>query len=146
MRPRADHAGRRAFAPRLLTLTAAALLSARARAQVTAETAPLSPLALVGRWTTTDAHPSLGTVTVRVSITQAMRFSGEALAGERSFWQFGGTLGLDGRRLTWRYASSSLPLNDAARTDVDEVLSVDAERLLLRSALSGKERLFSRLR
>lgn len=105
-----------------------------------------SPLALVGRWQATDEHPSLGTVTTRLAIAQTLRFTGEAARGEQVFWRFAGTLALDGRRLTWRYEESTLPLNEAARTDTDDVLDVDAERLVLRSRLSGQQRVFSRLR
>lgn len=136
--PRTRCAGRR-------RLLAALLLGAGA--PVLAQTAPvLSPLALVGRWQSADDHPSLGTVTTRLTIAQTLRFSGEAARGDQVFWRFAGTLALDGRRLTWRYEESTLPLNEAARTDADDVLAVDAERLVLRSRLSGQERVFARVR
>lgn len=106
----------------------------------------LSPLVLVGRWSAADDHPTLGTVTTRVTIVQTLRFSGEAARSDEVFWRFAGTVALEGRSLTWRYDDSTLPLNDAARTDVDDVLAADAERLVLRSRLSGKERVLSRVR
>jgi hypothetical protein len=85
-------------------------------------------------------------VTTRLTIAQTLRFSGEAARGGEVFWRFAGRVELAGRSLTWRYEDSSLPLNDAARTDIDDVLAADAERLVLRSRLSGKERVFTRVR
>jgi hypothetical protein len=144
---RAQRAGRRRLLAALLLVVGAPL---HAQTAQTAQTAPLSPpvspLALVGRWQASDDHPSLGTVTTRLTIAQTLRFSGEAARGDQVFWRFGGTLVLDGRSLTWRYEESTLPLNDAARTDTDDVLAVDAERLVLRSRLSGQERVFARVR
>jgi hypothetical protein len=133
---RSQRAGRRRLLATLLLLA-----GTRLHAQPS-----LSPLALVGRWSTADDHPTLGAVTTRVTIAQTLRFSGEAARGEQVFWRFGGTVELIGRSLTWRYEDSTLPLNDAARTDTDDVLTADAERLVLRSRLSGKERVFTRVR
>lgn len=131
---------------RRLLAAALLLVAGHAYAQPTQPLSAFSPLALVGRWQAADDHPSLGRVTTRLTIAQTLRFSGEAVAGDRVFWRFGGTLALDGRSLTWRYEESTLALNDAARTDTDDVLSIDAERLVLRSRLSGKERVFMRVR
>ncbi|MDZ7654129.1 MAG: hypothetical protein U5L03_17035 [Burkholderiaceae bacterium] len=133
---RSQRAARRRLLAALLLLA-----GARLRAQPS-----LSPLALVGRWSAADDHPALGPVTTRVTIAQTLRFSGEAARGGEVFWRFAGTVELEGRGLTWRYADSTLPLNDAARSDTDDVLTADAERLVLRSRLSGKERVFTRVR
>jgi len=138
---RAKSAGRR----RLLA-TALLLAAHRLYAQPAPQSPVLSPLALVGRWQAADDHPTLGTVTTRVTIAQTLRFSGEAARGAEVFWRFAGTVALEGRSLTWRYEDSTLPLNDAARTDTDDVLAADAVRLVLRSRLSGKERVFTRVR
>jgi hypothetical protein len=127
-------------------MLAALLLLAGPRAHAQSAPPSFSPLVLVGRWSAADDHPTLGTVTMRVTIAQTLRFSGEAARGGEVFWRFAGTVELQGRSLTWRYEDSSLPLNDAARTDTDDVLAADAERLVLRSRLSGKERVFTRLR
>jgi hypothetical protein len=136
---RSQRAGRR-------RLLAALLLLAGSRAYAQSAPPSFSPLALVGRWSAADDHPTLGTVTTRVTIAQTLRFSGEAARGAEVFWRFAGTVELQGRNLTWRYEDSTLPLNDAARTDADDVLAADAERLVLRSRLSGKERVFTRVR
>lgn len=142
--------GRRHLLAALLLVAAAHARAQPVPSSSSSPSAPslpaVSPLALVGRWQASDDHPSLGTVTTRLAITQTLRFSGEAVAGDRVFWRFGGTLVLAGRSLTWRYEESTLPLNEAARTDTDDLLSADAERLVLRSRLSGKERMFTRVR
>lgn len=127
-------------------LLAALLLLAGPRAYAQSASPSFSPLVLVGRWSAADDHPTLGKVTTRVTIAQTLRFSGEAARGGEVFWRFAGTVQLAGRSLTWRYEDSTLPLNDAARTDTDDVLAADAERLVLRSRLSGKERVFARVR
>ncbi|MCU0939442.1 MAG: hypothetical protein MUC86_09930 [Burkholderiaceae bacterium] len=142
--PRSRRAGRRRLLAAALLLAGAHLHAQPAPSSSSAHV--LSPLALVGRWQAADDHPTLGRVTTRLTIAQTLRFSGEAARGGEVFWRFAGTLELAGRSLTWRYEDSSLPLNDAARTDIDDVLAADTERLVLRSRLSGKERVFTRVR
>lgn len=61
-----------------------------------------------------------------VSIEQTLRFTGAASANGKPFWDYGGTVHIDGRRLVWRYEVSSIALPEAARTDVDDIVSVDA--------------------
>jgi hypothetical protein len=105
-----------------------------------------SAIALVGRWTGSATHPTAGEVTITLSITQTMKFSGDAQVGGKPFWTYAGTIALEGRRLIWRYETSSIAMSDAMKTDIDEVISLDADELVVKSTLSGERRVLRRLR
>lgn len=107
---------------------------------------PPSPISLVGRWTSFAQHPTAGEMSIVLSIAQTLRFAGTASVNGKPFWGYGGTVRIDGRRLVWHYEVSSIVLPDAARTDVDDIVSVDAEQIVLRSQRSGALRTLQRLR
>jgi len=108
--------------------------------------AVVSPIALVGRWTSSATHPTAGEMTVVVVIAQTLRFTGTATVQRRPFFEFGGTVRVSGRTLVWQYETSSIDLPDAARTDVDDIVSVDADQLVLKSRRSGAVHTLRRLR
>lgn len=117
-----------------------------AKPLLASEQAPPSPIALVGRWTSSATHPTAGEMTIVVSIAQTMRFNGSGTVGGKPYWTYGGTVRIDGRQLIWHYDSSSIALPEVARTDVDDIVSVDADRLVLKSHRSGALRTLRRLR
>lgn len=110
------------------------------------EQSQLSPLALVGRWSSSAQHPTAGEMTVVVSIAQTLRFTGSASFAGKPFWEYGGTVRIEGRKLVWHYDVSSIALPDAARTDVDDIVSVEGEQIVLRSQRSRALRTLQRLR
>ena len=108
--------------------------------------AHISPLSLVGKWTTEAKHPSGATIASNVVLTQNMRFSAISTVDGKPFVQFGGTWLVAGNLLTWRYETSSAMAPAPGTTDTDEIVSVEASRLILRSKLSGKQQEDVRLR
>lgn len=124
----------------LLLLFAAALFCVRAAA----ESSNISPLALVGKWQVSEKMPNGQVWSTQLELTQAMKFKGSATIEGKRFWDYAGSWELDGRRITWHYESSSRPLTEAAKTDVDDIVSVDAHSLVLLSKASGKRHTFVR--
>jgi len=122
---------------RLKTLMLFCCLLATSASVFPSELLSPPPIAFVGRWTSSAPHPTAGEVTIVVSIAQTMRFSGSATVDGRPYWTYGGTVRIDGQKLVWHYDVSSIALPEASRTDVDDILSVDAERIVLRSQRSG---------
>jgi hypothetical protein len=108
--------------------------------------ADISPISLVGKWTTESKHPSGATITSTVVLTQNLRFSASSMVDGKPFVQFAGTWSVAGNLLTWRYETSSAMTPAPGTTDMDEIVSVDASRLILRSKLSGKQHEYVRFR
>ena len=138
--------GRRVDRRRLLTTLLIGPLFAASSVPFAAEEARLSPIALVGRWSSSAQHPTGGEMSIVVTIAQTLRFTGAASVNGKPFWEYGGTVRIDGHRLVWHYEVSSIALPDAARTDIDDIVSLDAERLVLRSQRTGALRTLQRVR
>jgi hypothetical protein len=51
---------------------------------------------------------------------------------------------MSGNQLTWTYLKSPRPLPEMPLVDFDELVSIDAQRLVLRSKRSGKTNTFQR--
>lgn len=115
------------------------LTSAYAQSQV-------SPMSLVGRWSMSASHPSGATLITHVILTQNLRFFGSSTADGKTFFEFAGTWSVSGNTLVWRYETSSGVFPAPGTTDTDEIVSVDATKLVLRSALSGKQNEYIRNR
>lgn len=111
-----------------------------------AEEAPPLPIAFVGRWTSSAKHPTAGDMRITVSIAQTLRFSGTATVNGQPFWEYAGTVQIDARTLVWRYESTSIALPEAARTDIDDIVSIGPEQIELRSRRTGALRTLQRLR
>ena len=88
--------------------------------------------------------PNGQVMSTELVLTQNMRFSGSAAVAGNRFWEYAGSWKLDGRSITWHYESSSRPLPDAAKTDVDDIVSIDSRALVLTSRVSGKRHEFVR--
>ena len=99
----------------------------------------ISPLTLVGRWTASAQHPDGTLVVSNVTFTQNQKFSGNTEVRGRAVATYTGTWSISGRTLTWRYETNSgLSLAQGA-TDTDDIVSIDATKLVLRSQLSGRQ-------
>jgi len=106
----------------------------------------ISPMSLVGRWSVSANHPSGATLVTHVVLTQNLRFFGSSTADGKTFHDFAGTWSVSGNTLVWRYEASSALFPAPGTTDTDEIVSVDATRLVLRSNLSGKQNEYIRAR
>ena len=106
----------------------------------------ISPLSLVGKWSTSERRADGTVVTTDVTLTQTQRFSGTATVQGKEFWSYSGSWEVTDGRLIWHYENSSRPLPESAKTDVDDIISVDAGKLLLTSRLNGKQQVYLRSR
>jgi hypothetical protein len=104
----------------------------------------VSAIALVGKWSGSETLPNGQTLSAILELTPNMRFNGTAAVQGSLIWEYSGTWELQGNQLVWHYERSSLILPDSAKTDVDDVVSVDAAKLVLMSHISGKQREFTR--
>jgi hypothetical protein len=101
-----------------------------------AEAAPLSaidPMTLHGEWTVKEQHPDAGEVVTLFSINPDNSFSGTMTVTGNVVWRYSGNWYLDGNLITWFYTRSEPPLMLADETEVDEIVSVDSEKLVYRS-------------
>lgn len=105
-----------------------------------------SPLSLVGRWSITAQHPDGTPISVNVVLTQNQKFTSTTAAQGKPFNTATGTWAISGRTLTWRYDAAPGSTSNAAVTDSDEIISADADKLVLRSKLSGKQQEYLRVK
>lgn len=110
---------------------------------------PMSALAVVGTWTATAAMRDGKFMTTRVTLTQSQRFYGSATADGATVWTFSGRWelqpGRNGAVLTWHYEQSVPELPAGSTVDRDDVISVNATKLTLRSRQDGRQHVFSRV-
>ena len=111
-----------------------------------AQTNTISPIALVGKWSGSEKMPDGNTVVVQLMLTQSQKFTGSSAVNGRIFWTYSGTWEVSGNQLTWHYEISSPALPEAGKTDIDDIVALDAEKLVLLSKLTGKQNTFLRVR
>jgi hypothetical protein len=99
---------------------------------------------LAGSWVGRATRPDGLTIEAFMSLTRDGNFSGHINANGKPAFTYEGTWKLAGKRLNWVYTKTSPELSEAARLDSDELISVDAKTLVLRSDLSGETRTFQR--
>ncbi|HTN49524.1 MAG TPA: hypothetical protein VMK32_08850 [Burkholderiaceae bacterium] len=100
-------------------------------------------MALVGRWSSSAGDPHGATTVV---LTQNMQFRGFSTADGKTFIDFGGAWEVSGNTVTWHYETSSGSSPAAGTTETDEIVAVDASRLVLRSKSAGAQFEFIRER
>jgi len=105
---------------------------------------PVHAVELVGTWSTSESMPDGKTMTLQFSLTQNRTFSGFALLDGKSFWTYSGSWQVRGTQVVWNYVNSSRALPEFARTDTDDILDVEPDKLVLVSQLTGKRREFAR--
>ncbi len=110
-----------------------------------AQTAAISPMALVGKWSGSEKMPDGNTIVVQLALTQNQKFVGSSAVDGRVFWTYSGTWEVNGNQLTWHYETSSLTLAESAKADIDDIVALDAEKLVLLSRLNGKQSTFLRV-
>ena len=81
-----------------------------------------------------------------VVFTQNMHVFGSSTVDGKTFADFGGTWSVSGNTLAWHYETSSELTPAPGTTGTDEIISVDAAKLVLRSSPSGKQYEYLRAR
>ena len=104
-----------------------------------ADSATISPEAIVGEWHATENHPKRGNIDTRFVINADETFSGSMTINNVPAWQYSGTWTLEGNRITWVYVESNIILLQEDKADTDEILSVTDESLTYRSLRRGEE-------
>jgi hypothetical protein len=135
----------RAAADRMLEETKLLFRSASLAAGTTPQLASYkAETPYVGTWTwngpAPDGSPAVSTMTLKddLSFTGSLTIAGKLVFSGSGVWS------ISGRRVLWTYLSSEPPLPLDKREDEDEIVTLDRDRLILRSKLSGKERGFVR--
>jgi hypothetical protein len=103
-----------------------------------------SPVLLTGKWIASETLPNGAVMSMDLTLTPDMKFSGLAKVQGNDFWSYSGSWELSENQLTWHYENSSRPLSEAMKTDIDDIVSVDGDRLVLNSRLSGKQHVYVR--
>ena len=111
-----------------------------------ADSATISPAAIIGEWHTTENHPEKGNIDTRFVINADETFSGSMTINNVPAWQYSGTWTLEGNRITWVYVESNIILLQEDMADIDEIISVTDESLTYRSLRSGVENTLQRVK
>ena len=98
-----------------------------------ADPAAIDTARLYGTWQAQESHPQQGSIETVFTILDDRTFSGTMTVNGEVVWTYGGTWTLEGSRITWHYARSSLALLDVHRRETDEILSVTDGTLTYRS-------------
>ena len=100
--------------------------------------------AVLGKWVGTENFPNGARLETIISLNPDASFSGSASVDKKPFWEYSGTWEFKDGKIIWTYVNSSRPLPDAAKVDVDEVLSASDKELVLKSQSSGKQHTYVR--
>jgi hypothetical protein len=98
-----------------------------------APVAAFDPEALHGEWTVKEQHPEAGEVVTLFSINPDSSFAGTMTVAGNVVWRYSGNWYLEGNLITWFYTQSTPSLMLEDETEVDELVSVDSEKLVYRS-------------
>lgn len=98
----------------------------------------------VGSWQWSGAAPNGTPVAAAMILKEDLTFSTQVKSQGAVVFNAAGAWSVLGRGLFWTYMDSQPPLPADKKEDEDEIVSLDGDRLLLRSKLSGQEREFLR--
>ncbi len=99
---------------------------------------------LLGRWAATETSPSGVATKADINFQKDMQFTGSLSANGVHVWDYAGTWSVKENTITWHYETSSRPMPDAAKTDIDEIVLVDQAKLILLSKSTGVKHSFDR--
>lgn len=88
---------------------------------------------LHGRWTVKEQHPESGEVVTLFSVNGDSTFAGTMTVAGEVVWTYSGNWYLDGNHITWVYNESTPPLMQVNEAEVDEILTIDEEKLTYHS-------------
>jgi hypothetical protein len=100
----------------------------------------------VGTWQWSGAAPNGNPAAASMILKEDLTFSTEVKSQGVVVFNAAGVWSVSGRTLFWTYIQSQPPLPADKKEDEDEIVSLDRDRLVLRSKLAGKEREFLRQR
>jgi len=95
--------------------------------------AEFSAESLYGQWIVKEQHPEAGEVVTLFSINSDASFAGTLTVAGEVVWTYSGAWSLDGNLITWIYTESTPPLMQVNEAEIDEILSIDDEKLTYRS-------------
>jgi len=98
----------------------------------------------VGSWHWSGTAPNGAPASAVIVFKDDLSFSTEMKSQGVVVFHAVGVWAVSGRQLFWSYLRSQPPLPADKKEDEDEIVSLDGDRLVLRSKLSGKEREFVR--
>lgn len=98
----------------------------------------------VGSWESNAKAPNGSNSTTTMILNNDLSFSIKRITQGDPVFNAVGVWSLSGERIRWTYLRSEPPLPSNEREAIDEVLSFDADRLVLRSERSGGESEFIR--
>ena len=99
----------------------------------TGQVAAIDPASLYGEWTVKEQHPEAGEVVTLFSINPDSSFAGTMSVAGKVVWNYSGNWYLEGNQITWFYTQSTPPLMLVDETEVDEIITVDGDKLVYRS-------------
>lgn len=99
---------------------------------------------LVGTWSGGATRADGMTVSTVFELTEDRRFTGRGTINGQVSVTFSGRWEVRDNRLVWHYERMSPPLFDVVRVDVDEIVSVDRDRLVLVNQRTGQRHQFTR--
>jgi hypothetical protein len=105
-----------------------------------AQDVPFSAVELVGTWSTSEPLPDGRIMALQFSLAHNRTFSGSATLEGKQFWTYSGSWQIKGTQVIWNYVNSSRLLPDGAKTDIDDIVSLEPDKLVLLSHLTGKKR------
>jgi hypothetical protein len=108
--------------------------------------AEISPASLVGTWRLSEATAEGGVFETEVRLEQSMRFVVVGTIQGKQVVHWNGTWEVKDHQLIWHYDGGSSAIAPPAKTDIDNIISVDAAKLVLDSRLSNKEHVYLRER
>lgn len=99
---------------------------------------------LIGIWSGSATNARGDIVKTIFELHSDDSFNGLMEMNQKPLMSYSGKWGTEGNHLVWNYLQSSIPLPEAAKTDKDEIVSVDATSLVVISKMSGQKRSFTR--
>lgn len=99
---------------------------------------------LVGHWWGAEITEDGQTLTAHVELKPDLSFNGNASIDGNIVMEYSGVWSVTDNLLHWDYLYSKPQLLANAKSDTDEIVSVDGKNLVVNSQLSGKQRTLSR--
>jgi hypothetical protein len=99
---------------------------------------------LFGKWVGEEHTPDGKTVVSHTELKSDLSFVSDIGIGGKAVLRSSGIWSVEGKELTWNYMYSSPELPESARTETDEIESVDNQTLVTVSKRSGQRHQFRR--
>lgn len=101
---------------------------------------------LIGSWSASSNTPGGDQLHTTMTLNPDATFTGATALNGKIVWAYSGTWALQQRELVWTHKEDTRPLPESPRIEVDEIISLDADHLVLLSKASGVQHSFARVR